>query len=97
MRTSAFDEGILSLTYVITTLCVGNKAASCVDVCPVDAIHPTPGDPAFAQAEQLYIDPDTCIDCDSCFEQCPVTAIQPESRVPTEFLASIAANAEYFA
>ena len=28
------------MTYVITEPCVGVKDASCVDVCPVDCIHP---------------------------------------------------------
>lgn len=29
------------MTYVITQPCIGTKVASCVDVCPVDCIHPT--------------------------------------------------------
>ncbi|HYT46384.1 MAG TPA: ferredoxin, partial [Methylomirabilota bacterium] len=28
------------MTYVITQPCIGVKDASCVDVCPVDCIHP---------------------------------------------------------
>ena len=28
------------MTYVITQPCVGVKDGSCVDVCPVDCIHP---------------------------------------------------------
>ncbi len=29
------------MTYVITQPCIGVKDASCVDVCPVDCIHPS--------------------------------------------------------
>jgi ferredoxin len=40
---------------------MGNKDASCVDVCPVDAIHPRKDEPAFAQSAMLHIDPCACI------------------------------------
>ena len=35
------------MTYVITQPCIGTKDASCVDVCPVDCIHPTQNEEAF--------------------------------------------------
>jgi len=34
------------------------------------------------EAEQLYIDPEKCIDCDACVEACPVDAITSEDQVP---------------
>ena len=49
------------MTYVINEPCIGTKDASCVEVCPVDCIHPTPDEPDFDQHEQLYIDPDEYI------------------------------------
>ena len=52
------------MTYVIAGSCI--KDDSCIEVCPVDCIHPKPGDPDFETAEQLYIDPEICIDCDAC-------------------------------
>jgi NAD-dependent dihydropyrimidine dehydrogenase PreA subunit len=52
--------------------------------CPVECIHPTPEEAGFEEAEQLYIDPDECIDCDACVEACPVDAITPEDMVPPE-------------
>ncbi len=59
------------MTYVINEPCIGAKDTSCVEVCPVDCIHPTPDEPGFEEAEQLYIDPEECIDCDACVEACP--------------------------
>ena len=33
------------MTYVIVEPCIGVKDASCVDVCPVDCIHPRKDEP----------------------------------------------------
>ena len=60
------------MTYIIAGSCI--KDDSCIEVCPVDCIHPKPGAPDFEEAEQLYIDPAVCIDCDACVEACPVDA-----------------------
>ena len=70
------------MAYVINEPCIGMKDSSCVEVCPVDCIHPTPDEPDFEAADQLYIDPEECIDCDACVEACPVDAITPEDMVP---------------
>ena len=59
------------MAYVIAEPCIGTKDNSCVEVCPVDCIHPTPDEPGYDAAEMLYIDPDECIDCDACVEACP--------------------------
>src|SRR3712207_9562941 len=67
---------LCAMTYVIVGSCV--KDDSCIEVCPVDCIHPKPGAPDFETAEQLYIDPALCIDCDACVEACPVDAIYSE-------------------
>jgi ferredoxin len=84
------------MTYVITELCVGTKDHSCVDVCPVDCIHPTPDEPEFDRVEQLYINPDDCIDCDACVDVCPVDAPIAESDLPEQHRHSIADNAGYY-
>jgi ferredoxin len=73
------------VTYVISGPCIGTKDTSCVEVCPVDCIHPTPDEADFEQAEQLYIDPEECIDCDACVETCPVDAITPVDVAPVEW------------
>ena len=85
------------MTYVITEPCIGEKDAACVDVCPVDCIHPRKDEADFAEVPQLYINPDECIDCGACVPECPVNAIYPEEDVPDEFLNYIAINREYFA
>ena len=84
------------MTYVITEPCIDTKDSSCVEVCPVDCIHPTPDDPGFDEAKQLFINPDECIDCDACVEACPVDAITPEDQVPDEWQKYIAINADFF-
>ena len=65
------------MPHIIAEPCIGTKDTSCVEVCPVDCIHPTKDDPDFESSEMLYIDPDTCIDCGLCVEECPVDCIQP--------------------
>ena len=84
------------MAYVITEPCIGTKDNSCVEVCPVDCIHPTPDEEDYEAAEMLFIDPDECIDCDACVEACPVDAIYPEDMVPAEFQKYIPMNAAYF-
>jgi NAD-dependent dihydropyrimidine dehydrogenase PreA subunit len=85
------------LTYVITEPCIGTKDNSCVEVCPVDCIHPTPDEPGYDAVEMLYIDPDECIDCDACVEACPVDACFAEDQLPEEYTKYVQLNADYFA
>ncbi len=84
------------MTYVINEPCIGVKDASCTEVCPVDRIHPTPSEPDWDLHDQLYIDPEECIDCDACVEACPVDAITSEDNVPPEWQAFIEKNAAYY-
>jgi NAD-dependent dihydropyrimidine dehydrogenase PreA subunit len=51
------------MTYVITEPCIDVKDTACVDVCPVDCIHPTSDSDDFENQNQLFIDPVECIDC----------------------------------
>ena len=67
------------MSYVITEKCLGERYATCVEVCPVDCIHPgeyeaTTLEGPFAQ-EFMVIDPDACIDCSLCKPECPIDAI----------------------
>ena len=85
------------MTHVIAEPCIGTKDTSCVDVCPVDCIHPTKGETEqFTVAEMLYIDPETCIDCGLCVDECPVQAIFPEEDLPEEWSRYIQINAEWY-
>lgn len=63
------------MPFIITDPCIGTKDSACVDVCPVDCIHPRKDEPEFEQASMLYIHPDECIDCGACVPACPVAAI----------------------
>ncbi len=84
------------MAHIIAEPCIGTKDTACVAVCPVDCIHPTKEEGDFEAAEQLYIDPDTCIDCGLCVDECPVAAIFPEEDLPAEWAAFVEKNAAYF-
>jgi ferredoxin len=74
------------MAYVVTAPCFGCKYTDCVTVCPCDC---------FREGDQmLYIDPDSCTDCDACRSECPVAAIFPEWEVPDEWKDYIRLNAE---
>ena len=45
------------MAYIIAEPCIGTKDTACVEVCPVDCIHPTKEEAGFEAAVQLYIDP----------------------------------------
>ncbi len=84
------------MTYVIVEPCINTKDTACVDVCPVDCIHPMKDEDGFEEAEMLYIEPDECIDCGACEPACPVEAIFPEEDVPEQWESYIQKNADYF-
>ena len=63
------------MPFIITDPCIDTKDTACVDVCPVDCIHPRKDEPEFETATMLYIHPDECIDCGACVPACPVAAI----------------------
>ncbi|MDA8346170.1 MAG: ferredoxin family protein [Thermaerobacter sp.] len=78
------------MAYVIAEPCIGVKDKSCVDVCPVDCIHGTDDD------EQLYINPDDCINCGACEAVCPVNAIFEEAMLPDAWLGYKEKNRAYY-
>lgn len=92
------------MAYIITGACEGVCDASCVDVCPVDCIYPAEGyslDDADKEKmkeanEQLYINPEECIDCGACEPECPVQAIFAEDEVPDEYKDFISKNYQRF-
>jgi ferredoxin len=75
------------MAHVITEPCIGTKDTACVEVCPVDCIHPTKKEGDHGVQQQLYIDPDTCIDCGACIPECPYAAIFTEDEVPAPYVA----------
>jgi ferredoxin--NADP+ reductase len=82
------------MTFVITGRCCAD--ASCVAVCPVDCIHPTPNEPAFNTTEQLYIDPGVCIECSACAEICPVDAISVDDELVSDSTQFLQINETYY-
>ena len=82
------------MTFVVTRLCRDCKDMGCVDVCPKDCIlehHPASGPSDLPN--QLFIDPDECIDCGACVPACPWEAIYPDVEVPSEFAPDVPLNA----
>jgi ferredoxin len=84
------------MPFIITDPCIGTKDTACVDVCPVDCIHPRKDEAEFESTSMLYIHPDECIDCGACVPACPVAAIydSPDSTPPSQ-KELIEANAVY--
>ncbi len=74
------------MTYVVTQYCHKCKYTDCVEVCPVDAFH--------EGEEMLYINPETCIDCNACTEECPVEAIYADIDVPEKWENWLQINAD---
>jgi NAD-dependent dihydropyrimidine dehydrogenase PreA subunit len=85
------------MTYVIAEPCIRSKAGACIEVCPVDCIHPTPEEPGYAEAEMMFIEPGECIDCGVCAEACPVNAPYADDELPSEWMHYAAASLEYYA
>jgi len=85
------------MAYVIAEPCTGFKDTACVDVCPVDCIHPRKDEPAFAGAAQLYIDGDNCICCGACVPVCPVSAIFLADELPVKWKKYEQENRAWFA
>lgn len=82
------------MTYAITQTCCND--ATCIAVCPVNCIHPTPDEPDFGRTEMLYIDPRSCIDCGACADACPVDAIFPADALAPGQREYTAVNAAYY-
>ena len=84
------------MAYIICEPCIGTKDAACVDVCPVDCIHPRKDEPEFAAMTMLYIHPEECIDCGACVPACPVAAIYESiDATPANQKDLVEANAIY--
>jgi len=74
------------MTHVVTQKCIGCKDTACVTVCPCEAFHEGP--------QMLFINPESCIDCEACVIECPVEAIFHEDDLPAEFENDLQLNAK---
>lgn len=79
------------MTHVIAQPCIGVKDKACVDVCPVDCIHGGDTD------QQLFINPNDCIDCTLCVDACPVSAIFAEEDLPADWKKFAQINRDHYA
>jgi ferredoxin len=77
------------MAFIITDPCISTKDTACVDVCPVDCIHPRKDEPDFASTSMLYIHPEECIDCGACVPACPVSAIYDSPEATPQSQASL--------
>ena len=84
------------MAYVITEPCIGVKDKSCVAVCPVDCIHEGIVEKEGVTYDQLFINPDECIDCGLCIPECPVDAIFADSDLPRQWESYLTINADFF-
>ncbi|GAA4842720.1 FAD-dependent oxidoreductase [Actinomycetospora corticicola] len=83
------------MPFAITQSCCAD--ASCVSACPVNCIHPAPGEPDFGSTDMLFVDPRACIDCGACAEVCPVDAVFPVENLVGSLWEYAEVNAEYYA
>ncbi|MEU6174244.1 FAD-dependent oxidoreductase [Streptantibioticus parmotrematis] len=83
------------MAYAITQTCCTD--ASCIAVCPVNCIHPAPGEPDFGTTDVLYVDPRTCIDCGACADACPVDAVKPADTLTGPDAVYAERGARYYA
>lgn len=85
------------MAYVIAEPCVGTKDTACLDVCPVDAIHPERDEADAMITPQLYIREEDCICCAACVPVCPVGAICAEEDLPEKWRHYTQINRDWFA
>lgn len=78
------------MSYIIGSKCIGTKDASCIEYCPVDCI--------YIGEEQMYIQPEECINCGACLPECPVEAIfeSEEEAIKAGERESVEKNYSYF-
>src|SRR5262245_37169074 len=82
------------MAWVITRLCRDCLDEACVEVCPVDCIYGYDGTDGETFPNQLYIDPEECINCGVCEPECPWEAIYEDEQVPEVFQGDIGLNAK---
>lgn len=82
------------MAFAITQTCCND--ATCVAVCPVNCIHPTPDEPDFGTTDMLYVDPRACIDCGACADACPVDAIFPVADLTASLQPYAEVNAAFY-
>ena len=84
------------MPYVITGACTRDD--ECITECATESIEKgeyTDSDGTLYK--QMFIDPETCIDCGSCEAVCPQQAIYADVDVPADQAHFAEINRAYFA
>jgi len=76
------------MSYIIGNKCVDEKDGACIEVCPIDECI-IEGD------DQMFINPDLCIDCGACLPECPVDAIYMDEEEAIEYEGIDIVNQNY--
>ncbi|MCC6729043.1 MAG: ferredoxin family protein [Chthonomonadales bacterium] len=84
------------MAYVVSAGC--NQDGKCVEVCPSEAVEAG----HFVDADgtvydQMFIDPDECIECGNCESECPEAVIYNETDLPAGQEEYARINREYHA
>jgi NAD-dependent dihydropyrimidine dehydrogenase PreA subunit len=82
------------MAYIIVDGCT--KDTLCVDACPVDCIHPKKDEADFEKVDQLFVNPDECIDCGACVPVCPTNSLFALDDLPAGKDEYVSRNAVYF-
>ena len=85
------------MAYVIAEPCIGTKDNSCVEVCPVDCIHPTPDEPGYDAVEMLTSTPRSASTATPASRPARSTPASPRTSSPTSWGKYVQINADYFA
>jgi ferredoxin len=80
------------MPWIVTRLCRDCMDTACVSVCPVDCIYRFEGRDKGNFPNQLFINPDECIDCGAREPECPWQAIFEEAAVPDLFKDDVVLN-----
>jgi len=80
------------MPWVITRVCRDCVDTRCVEVCPVDCIYEYTGPPDPGIPNQLFINPEECINCRMCQSECPWEAPVEDLEIPAGFEDDIALN-----
>jgi len=79
------------MSFIIGEKCIDVKDGACIDECPIDEC-------IVEAKEQMFINPDLCIDCGACLNVCPVDAIYmgEEEAIQDEGIEIVKKNYGFF-
>ncbi len=84
------------MAYVITDACT--KDGECISLCATDSIvQGVYTDADGTVYDQMFINPETCIDCGNCESVCPSAAIYDEVNLPDDKAQFAKINMAFYA